>query len=320
MNSLLVADIGGTNTRLGVADGSACGLGSIARYRNSEYGSFEDIVRDYGATVGQNEFDRLCVAVAGPVERNRAKLTNLNWTIEASSLAATAGCRQVTILNDLTAMGHGLNLVDTADLLPVFGNASVNSGPERGFLKQVVVNVGTGFNTALVINTPSSRIVSDSECSRVTLTVRNRTDYELKLEIERLYGYAGLEHVLSGRGVDSVHNWVRGKRGGSDRRPGLESGFGFLDTPELEETGRILTHILGTAVGDLALHYLPTGGIFMVGGVVRGLGPHLSGFGFEEAFCTKGEFSDFMKRFSVSVVADDYLALKGCASHGHPGS
>lgn len=313
---LLVADIGGTNTRIGSASNGCVDRNSIARFLNSDYNCFEDIVREFRRNAGSTEFCGICVAVAGPVEPDRARLTNIDWTVEAASLSDAAGCRNAVILNDLLAIGHGLNSADSNDVHAIYGAVESNSTVPMSHGKQLVVNVGTGFNTALVINAPSGRIVSDSECSRVTLPVRTGPELELRSEIERLNGYAGIEHVLSGRGVAATHNWVSRRRTTRPVRPGAEVNSDFRATPELEETGRILTGILGTVVGDLALHHLPSCGIFLVGGVVRGLAPHLKEFGFEASFLNKGDYREFMRRFTVSVVTDDYLALKGCAAHG----
>ena len=313
---LLVADIGGTNSRLGVARNGCVDPGSIARFLNSDHHCFEDIVREFRRNTEGVEFVGICVAVAGPVEPDRARLTNIDWTVEAASLSDVAGCPNSVILNDLLAIGHGLNSTEPNDVQAIYGASESDPPVPLSQGKQLVVNVGTGFNTALVINAPSGRIVSDSECGRVTLPARTVPERELRSEIERLNGYAGIEHVLSGRGMATVHNWVSRRRTSATVWPEAEGNSDFRATPEMEETGRILTGILGTVVGDLALHHLPTGGIYLVGGVVRGLAPHLREFGFDASFLSKGDYREFMRRFTVSVVTDDYLALKGCAAHG----
>ena len=238
---LLVADIGGTNSRLGVASNGCVDQGSIARYLNSDHGCFEEIVREYRRNSNCVEFGGICVAVAGPVELDRARLTNIDWTVEVASLSHAAGCRNAAILNDLLAIGHGLNSTDPNDVHAIFGMPESACPVSMSQGKQLVVNVGTGFNTALVINGPSGRIVSDSECGRVTLPVRTEPERQLRSEIERLNGYAGIEHVLSGRGVATVHDWVSRRCASATGRPGAEVNSDFRATPEMEEAGRMLT-------------------------------------------------------------------------------
>ena len=67
--------------------------------------------------------------------------------------------------------------------------------------------------------------------------------------------------------------------------------------------------------GNLALIQLPFGGVYLVGGVARALAPHLSRFGFADAFRDKGRFAGFMRNFGVAVIEDDYAALVGSAAH-----
>ena len=296
---------------MGVACDGSLQTDTVSRYLNSDYSSFEQIVEHYRSTLGTCRFDGISVDVAGPVEPGKAKLTNVEWTVTNESLSAAADCQWALIMNDLSAMGHGLTALSAEDVTPVFGS---REDDESG--KQLVINVGTGFNTALVIPTNAGWVVSDSECGRVTLPVRTEDDNKLKADIELLNGYAGLEHVLSGRGVRHLHGWV--KRHYFQAPPSSHLGDPLLDfsgTPEMQKTGSVLTRILATVAGDLALHHLPVGGIFLVGGVVRALSGHFTALDFERAFCDKGDYSNFMRRFSVSIISDDLLALKGCAAH-----
>jgi glucokinase len=79
--------------------------------------------------------------------------------------------------------------------------------------------------------------------------------------------------------------------------------------------GRAFVRMFGMVVGNLALTFLPFGGIYLIGGISRAFAPWFEAFGFEAAFREKGRFSDFLGRFPVSVIEDDYAALTGCAEH-----
>ena len=319
-HTVLVADIGGTNSRLAVSRNGRVDPATITRYLNSDFSSFEHVVEDFRRTAALGEqFDAAAVSVAGPVKPGFARLTNCDWAIESETLAKAAGCRSSSIINDLAAMGHGLGSANPEDIIAVVTGENDDWSDESAAVKQLIVNVGTGFNTSLVITTESGTIVSDSECGRVTLPVRSNDDHDLKRHVERSAGYAGVEHVLSGRGVELVHDWVCRKQ--PSGRPASQDPIretGFAGSQQSVETGRHMTRMLATVVGDLALHHLPSGGIFLVGGVVKALAPHLLEFGFEAALHDKGDYRDYMRRFSVAVVTDDYMALKGCASYCRP--
>jgi glucokinase len=73
--------------------------------------------------------------------------------------------------------------------------------------------------------------------------------------------------------------------------------------------------LLGALAGDHALTFLPTGGIYLIGGMVLATSPWFKSAGFETAFARKGRFSAFMRQFPVYVVTDDAAALTGSAAY-----
>ena len=71
---------------------------------------------------------------------------------------------------------------------------------------------------------------------------------------------------------------------------------------------------LGAASRNLALTHLPTGGIYLTGGLINAKADALIANGFQEQFRDAGRFSDFMAQFSVRVIRDNDAALRGCAA------
>ena len=104
----LLADIGGTNTRVALAQGRQMLPGTIRRYANKGRDSLEEILSDYIAEEGVRDLAGACVAAAGPVRDEIATMTNLSWVIEARNLKSVTGAEQVFVLNDLQAQGHAL--------------------------------------------------------------------------------------------------------------------------------------------------------------------------------------------------------------------
>ena len=60
----LVADIGGTNTRVALADGRQVLPDTIRRYRNSDFAGLETVLRQYVRDEGDVDAKAACVAVA----------------------------------------------------------------------------------------------------------------------------------------------------------------------------------------------------------------------------------------------------------------
>ncbi|SEM83178.1 glucokinase [Pseudorhodobacter antarcticus] len=308
MTLSLVADIGGTNTRLALAKDRTLQQGTIQRFRNADFSGLESILRAYLDGLGGADCHGACVAVAGPVANGVATMTNLDWKIDGSVLARATGAATVAILNDLQAQGHALGHIDAANLAPVMGV------PGDG--TKLVIGVGTGFNAAPVHETPWGRIVAASECGHVNLPVRSAEDLALAQFVAAAHGFPGVEDVLSGRGLERLFAFVAGQAG----VPAERSAAQIMDSLATEngtglasDTARLFVRLLGAVAGNLALTHLPFGGIYLCGGVVRAFAPRLAAMGFETAFRDKGRFGSFMQQFSVCVIEDDYAALTGCA-------
>lgn len=310
----LVADIGGTNTRVALADGVTLLPDTIRRYSNRKFPGLETVLRQFVEDEGGVDCKGACVAVAGPVRDGVGTMTNLDWTIDNDTLYRATGAEHVAILNDLQAQGHALGFVDQANIRTII------PGPEASpQAVRLVVGIGTGFNAAPVFETGSGRYVAPSECGHANLPIRNAHELELCQFVETAHGFPAVEDVLSGRGLERVYLFL-GTQAGEAHEKSAEDIMAAVEDgsdPRAVETAKLFVKILGTVVGNLSLIQLPFGGVYLVGGVARHVTPHLEAFGFSDAFRDKGRFAGFMKNFSVSVIEDDYAALTGCASHLH---
>ncbi|WP_022704890.1 glucokinase [Pseudorhodobacter ferrugineus] len=307
----LVADIGGTNTRVALADGKVLQEGTVRRFRNADFPGLETILRAYLEALPDVECGGACVAVAGPVAQGVATMTNLDWTIDGPTLTRATGAEMVAILNDLQAQGHALGYIAPENLRPVIGQ-----GEPDPIAAKLVIGVGTGFNAAPVHETPWGRVVAASECGHVNMPVRNEADLRLAHFVETAHGFPGVEDVLSGRGLERLFAFVSKEAGSPSEATAAAIMGGLANEAEggfAPDVARLFTRLLGAEAGNLALTHLPFGGIYLCGGVSRAIAPYLTQMGFEAAFRDKGRFSGFMKNFSVSVVEDDYAALTGCA-------
>ncbi|WP_415183599.1 glucokinase [Phaeovulum sp.] len=306
----LVADIGGTNTRVGLSAGGRLLPETIRRYANAHYGALDAVLGAFMAPLDGVDCASICVAVAGPVRDGVATLTNLDWTIDPEGLAAATGAKKIAVLNDLQAHGHALGHLHPGALRPILTGHDA-SGNGAG---QLVIGVGTGFNAAPVHNHPRGQIVVASECGHASLPIRTETDLKLLQFIDGNTGFPAIEDVLSGRGLEQVYAWVTSIAGAEEKRPAaaIMAAMAARD-PLALSAGQVFGRLLGVVVGDLALIHLPLGGIYLCGGVARAISPFLGEFGFARAFYDKGRFCDFMQRYSIFVIEDDFAALTGCA-------
>jgi glucokinase len=319
MTLAVLADIGGTNTRVALADGTAVQIDSIRRYPNAEYQArgqdIAHVLRDYLASTGAR-VDGVCVAAAGPVQDGVATMTNLDWVMDAEKLSGATGARKVAILNDLQAQGQALGHIPAANLRGVI------AGPVKPGASMLVVGLGTGVNAAPVHPLPQGRIVPPSECGHVNMPVRSEEDAQLarfieaRLQAEGEVPHAGVEEVLAGRGLANLHAFAAWSAGhpatltSADVLAALAAGDAIA-----AHAARLYVHILGQMLADLALIHLPYGGIYLIGGMSRAMTPHFARFGLETSFREARRVDLLQKDFSVTVVEDDYAALTGCAAY-----
>lgn len=309
---MLVADIGGTNTRVALAFGDRLDRSMIRRFANAAHDGLGPILTEYLDEAGNPDCSGACVAVAGPVYDGVARMTNLDWTIDCDAVAEATGAARIAVLNDLQAQGHALGHLAPGSLHPVL------EGPAaRGVAVRLVIGVGTGFNAAPVHEAPCGRIVTASECGHMTLPVRSEADLRLMRFVEKAHGFAGVEDVLSGRGLERLHAFHAAEAGGAAKADAsaIMSAIAAGEDPVAIATARDFMRLLGAVAGDLALTHLPFGGIYLIGGVARAFTPYYSRHGFVEAFHDKGRFSTFMKSFPVAIIEDDYAALEGCVHY-----
>lgn len=304
----LVADIGGTNTRVALAQGPTVRVESVRRYRNAEFDGIGSVIAQYLGESEQNPtwITGVCVAMAGPVHDGVGTLTNLDWRIDKAVLAEVLSADRVAVLNDLQAQGHAIGNIASADLDVVLPQPDV---PETA--AKLVIGLGTGFNACPVFDTSAGRFVPPSEAGHVSLPTSIAELHPLLNKLMDSGGYPSVEEVLSGRGVSHLHAALHGEVIDPAE---ILSRIGVGEALACD-TGALFVKVLGDVAGNLVLSHLPFGGVFLVGGVTRAFAPHLGRFGFVEAFRSKGRFSGFMEQFGVSVVNDDYAALTGCASH-----
>lgn len=307
----LVADIGGTNTRVALADGTQLRDGSVRRFANVEYPGLEAVLQAYLAALAPGTLSGVCVAIAGPVEQGRGRLTNRNWLITPEPLSALAGGARALVLNDLQAQGFALNLLPDTALRPLI-TAPVQPGAPR-----LVVGVGTGFNIAPVFTSGDQVIVGAAEAGHQALPVKDAFDLALSDALSAETGFAAVEELLSGRGLGAAYRFVAAQHGADRPADGTEvtrllnNGAG---DPIATQTMAVFASYLGRVASDLALCYLPHGGVYLCGGMARIVAPYLDDGGFVAAFQEKGRFTDFMKNFPVYLIEDDYAALSGCAA------
>ena len=306
----LVADVGGTNTRIALTDGAAIRGDTIRRYRNLDYDTLADILRDYMGHFSP-KVTAATFAMAGAIENGKGYLTNRDWHFDTDTLSDVANTKKSYLINDLSAQGYALHLLPDhlfQDILT--GQGVVADSPH------LVVGIGTGFNVAQVHNLDGKYHVVPAETGHATLPAETE---EIAAMIAHLrnttHPFVAMEDILSGRGLENCYRYVAHNKNRPDLNAADIVAAAVGGEPLAHQTLVLFTKTCGAVIADLALHFLPFGGITLVGGVARSTLPYLQSSEFSSAFRAKGRLSYYMDRFSVNIVNDDHSALTGCIAY-----
>lgn len=299
----LVADIGGTNSRLALSLSGTIQTATIKTYANKEWDSLYAIIADYLSRDGIVAPNELVVAVAGPVQGNRAALTNRDWEVETGRLKEVSGVTSAGLLNDLSALGYAVPHLAADQLRVVSADKPKISGPAQS----LVVGIGTGFNVSPVFEHAGSVLCPAVEAghlsmpSSITLLLQ-----DLGFAPDR---FSTIEALFSGRGFISFCSSLTGDRALEGTT--IVSAYGVPSEAKLTAAVDQYAALLGHLLRDLTLAYMPSAGIYFAGSVARAI------MTMAPAVCIDVLRQPFniqtVNDAPVWMIQDDLAALSGCA-------
>ncbi len=314
--SLLVGDIGGTNTRLRITD--ANGRRSFAEqvFPSREFASFEDIARPFLANADAPHPKVAAIGIAGPVSGGTARVTNLPWTLDQRALAKHLKIERFVLKNDLVVVARGCLAVRGAELLTLTDKAPAPKGKNCA-----VVAAGTGLGEARLLWHDQAHIVFGSEGGHAAFAPQSALEIELWHFLKgRFPEHVSYERVLSGDGLGALYDFFsRGGRESASVRKRLLEGDRNAAICELGITQAhkpaaravdLFASLYGAEAANVALRELALGGVFLTGNIARSIVPARKAI-FLEAFVRKGRFAAMMREIPVAVVSDPFVGVRG---------
>lgn len=303
----LVADIGGTNARVGLCVNGVIQTDTVQRFSNVDWDSLEDVLAAYCEGPLSGAFDEMVIAVAGPVQAGKATLTNRNWTIFDSLLVQKFGCKRAVLLNDLTALGYAVPILSADQTVHIYGKLA--QGLAIG--QALVVGVGTGFNVSQVIKTKQGTVCPPAEAGHVSL--HQNVVNELKtLGLDSTH-FPTVETLFSGRGLTAFCQQFTGQ----DDLTGEVAIASYSEQPFSTPTIAIDSYasLLGLHLRELSLSYMPSHGIFLAGSVAHAIAKYAADPIIE--ILQKPCPFRTPDGLSVFAIKDDSAALLGCAGYSN---
>lgn len=296
---VIAGDIGGTKTLLRCveADGSTS---LQERYDSGAHATFDDLLRKFMARQ-PGPIDAACFAVAGPVDHDRAGITNLGWVMEAQALASAFSIPRVRLVNDFYAVALGVPLLSQHDLLSLHRGERDATGPIG------ILGAGTGLGEAMVVWNGGTHHVVPSEGGHGDFAPQDEEQTRLFLHLHARYGHVSWERLVSGMGIVNIYTFL----GGEEVTPAEVATRCAQGEALALRAFAIFVDLYGAEAGNLALRVLARGGIFLAGGVAAKNVSHFTDGRFVEAFLRKGRFRALLEKVPIDLIMNEEVGLMG---------
>lgn len=314
----LVGDIGGTKTLLAIAREKKKKLvfERLEKYVSREYKGLEDIIAKF---LKGEEVEAACFGIAGPVEKDICRTTNLPWIVNAKKISKRFKIDRVFLLNDLQANAYGLNTLTSKDLL------TLNKGKAHPEGNRALISAGTGLGESPIYYHEKEHIPSASEGGHSDFAPRNDLEIELFKYLQKRFGHVSYERVVSGQGLFNLYKFLvdRGyKKENPEVRklmrkedpPRVISKLGISgQDPACKRAVEWFCTLYAAEAGNFALKVFATGGVYLGGGIAPKIIKAINKKAFLKAFSEKGRFSELLQKIPIHIVLEERTALLGAA-------
>ena len=294
---VLLGDIGATNARLGLFKDGA--LGPVEWMAAAEYGQFFDAVEAFLVKRGRPAVTGAMLAVAGPVEANRARMTNRGWVIDGAELCAQFRLRRARILNDFEATAWSLPHLEPEDLHRIGAGSAVPDTP------MAVLGPGSGLGVACFVPGARGGIVLASEGGHADLPGSSEREDRVIQHLRTRFGHVSCERAVSGPGLENLYDAIAAIGGQKlpQRDAAAITSAGLEGSCPISRAALdMFCVLLGAAAGNIALTYGARGGVFIAGGIAPRILAYLERSEFRARFEDKGRMRPYLAAIPTSVI------------------
>lgn len=317
-NTLLVGDIGGTKTLLGLFDATPGRPTPIAveSFGTLDYDDLPAMVDAFLRKQASSDAPIAAASfgVAGPVIDGTARLTNVPWTVDAREAGERFGIPRVSLLNDLEATAWAVPALHETEVYVLQPGHAAPTG------NVALIAAGTGLGEALLHNVNGRLIPSPSEGGHADFAARNEREITILRELSHRFGRVAVERVVSGPGLVNiarithpadcpvVDDFDSPEAPSAISRAGLERRC-----PGCVDALTLFVEAYGAETGNLALRTVSTGGVFVGGGIAPKILPALTDERFIRAFRDKAPLEALLAALPVKVILNPEAGLLGAA-------
>lgn len=311
----IVGDIGGTKSWLVWLGPASAGDQPQLRfeqvYASADFDSANSLVRQFIADAGaSNPPDGLLLALPGALVGQRARLTNLDWVVDAAAMQQSMGIAVVRFINDFQAAAAGVATLTDADVIALNPRTAVPGGV------RVITGAGTGLGLAFMLAVAGGGYQSfATEGGHVDFAPANTLQARLLEQLRIQYGHVSWERVVSGSALKDLYWFCCAEQ---DCAPSDEviDGAALAARAEAGDVAAeaaldLFIDLYGAWVGNVALLYQPRGGLYIAGGVATHMLARMQSPRFMAAATDKGRMRGVVERTPVFLITSKRLGVQG---------
>ncbi|WP_310447116.1 glucokinase [Thiobacillus sp.] len=310
----IAGDIGGTKSWLAwvaIPSHGAQQLRFEKIYVSADFASAEALLRQFMADAQTAcQADELILALPGPLHAQRVRLTNLDWTLDATEMQTALGIARVRFINDFQAAAAGVATLTDADVIALNAQAAAPGGV------RAITGAGTGLGLAFMLADAQGRYQSfATEGGHIDFAPANALQARLLEHLRADQGHVSWERVASGSALKDLYRFCCAELGHS---PAGEVVDGAALTVRAEsgdaaaETALdLFIDLYGAWVGNVALMYQPFGGLYIAGGVATHMLARMQSPRFMAAATDKGRMRGVVERTPIFLITCKRLGVQG---------
>jgi glucokinase len=312
----LIADIGGTNIRIAIADKNATQkFTQTETFRCADFSSLSEVLSLYIKNHHiENSQINACLAIACPTDNDCITMTNLPWKFSQKALKESLNLASLTFINDYTAIALSVPLLTDSEKVKIGG------GEENLKLPIAVCGPGTGLGVAHLVPVLASGKNQwhcySGEGGHVDFAAIDETDIHILKFLNSIKKRVSYEQLLSGYGLEQIYQALAQTKEQTKLSAETISKQALNNSCELSK--QALSHfckVLGSFAGNLALTMNAQGGVYIAGGIVPRFIDFLQQSEFRAMFEAKGRLSSIPKQTPSYVITAEQPGLLGAAAY-----
>jgi len=305
----IIGDIGGTHARFAICDIDELSVSHFAVFQTAMFSSLPEAVANYLESIPDNP-DIAGFGIADPVTGNRMGVENTSWSFTADEVKAASGADRVHFVNNFEALALCLPYLNAHD------RCQINPGEPADGAPKIVLGTGGEFGSAMLVEASGKRISIAGNAGHAAFAATNERELAILSKVAGNFGYAPLQSILSGRGIEALHAALAELEGMPEPKLGARDIID-LAIREEDQLARdaldCFVSILARIAGDMALQYDARGGVYLGRGITPKILKLLNNERFREIWRNKGAMTEHLASIPVYAILANDAGLRGAA-------